>query len=157
MSRPEALRVAREVRERFRESRESFTQQTYFEAVVDALDTPVMRRAAVEGLAAWATDKVDKDSTREGRRHDEGWLFPCEGDIKLGEGERIALAYARLPHIEIALELKRLNAVAAQLAYEAAVREVEWLRPYLERGLTVQEAVSQYRADNPESDEALGA
>jgi hypothetical protein len=66
--------------------------------------------------------------------------------LALDANRRIARRYAKLEHLEVAhslLEAQGKHAYAARLR-----RDIERLRPYLEKGLVMEEADAAYRRDH---------
>jgi hypothetical protein len=150
MSRVEALRRARKLRQEFRDTGREFTQSKFIEALTDLCSD--LAGSALEGLVSYAGETVDKDATRE-REKAETILpgFDLEGEYKMGDGKRIAKEHARLEHMEAALRLDDANLVAVQEANQRKHDELECLRPYLLPGVAKWQAVERYNADHQES------
>jgi hypothetical protein len=145
MSRPEALRRARNLRAKFRDERDEFTQSEYHAALAEACAD--LSDSALEGLVAWAAEAVDKDATR-GAADAPGQQsldFDLEGEEKLGAGRRIARRKMRRDHAAEALALKRANLQSVQQALARDEDELARLTPFWRAHMTKEEAVAAYR------------
>lgn len=157
MSRPEALKRARELRERFRATHEPFSQSDFHEALLNNCQD--LTGSALDGLVAWAAEHVDKTATKETTSQSQPSLpgFDMDGEYKLGSGLRISKPDARLEHMEAMLALDDENLINCQQANLRKRQELLRLRPHLGPGVSKMQAAQAYLAANkPLTSEAGG-
>ncbi len=159
MSRPEALRRARELRKEFRATGEPFTQTSYREELANRLQD--LNETAYEGFIDSIATKVDNEALRECENESHSFLpgmeFDLDGEYKLGDGRRIAKADARRGHMEAALHEDDLNLERVTNANKRKHTELEELEPYFGPGVRKSEAVQAYRAANQPPQAEAGA
>jgi hypothetical protein len=143
------MRIARALREEFRERGTIFKHGDYLKALAERLQ-PLRDRLYRDAVANYG-DKVDRDSTCPFVVPDAPVLpgFDLEGELRLGEGERVAKKYAHRDHAERAMLLDDENLLAVQAANIAKRKELLLLTPYWGAGVPKEDAVAAYLAANP--------
>src|SRR5262245_17356058 len=114
MSRPIALRVAREVLDELQDAGGVYTDVYYEDLVLGRCneDHPDLYETALEGLVHWAATTAKKQRVQESRRECREPTFPgfdLGGIYSLGHGLFIAKCAARREHFLAALELNDAN------------------------------------------------
>jgi hypothetical protein len=143
----EALRRARSILERFKESQREFAKEDFREAVRNECKdlSRKLYDDAIDGIVE-AVDNEDRRQVREDQP-----TLPCfnlDGVYKTGEGTRIARKYAMRQHAEQALLLSDQNLMHVQTANMAQRDELIRLTPYWGPGVPKYKAVEAYEADN---------
>lgn len=149
MSRPLALRVARQLRQELLDSGQPWTRQDEMAELYRRCQ--YLADSALEGLVSWAGERVDTEDTCAAT--DRQLTFPgfdLDGAYACGDGLRVAKAAARLQHMVAAVEIDDANLRAVQAVNEAKHRELESLRPYWASGMSKLQAIAAYRLANPE-------
>jgi hypothetical protein len=146
MSRPEALRRARELRKTCWATRAVFNQSKFFEDLVEECQD--LSGSALEGLCAWAAQKVD-DESKSRDDEEEPSLFPeldIVGELHFGNGDRILKKDARIEHYQAALALDDQNLQAVKKANRRKHDILKILTPYWGNGKSMLQAAEAWRS-----------
>ena len=148
MANRDALQLARDLREKFREQGE-FSLVTYRSALADELHELAneLYQDAVDAIA----HRVDRESiTPRKDAEQQRALFDLDGEYALGGGGRMAKALAQFHHAQASLMLDDQNLVSVQQANIKKRDELLRLQPYWAvPGVTKRQATEAWAEDNP--------
>lgn len=144
----EALRIARALREKFRNGGE-FTTTEYRESL--ALELEDLRDDAFDSFVDSISEKVDREEGSLGRDTNQRSLFDMDGEYRLGDTRRIAKRLAHIEHADAAMAIKQRNAAAVMESLARDLEELGRLRPYWGPGVTKEQAIAAYKSDHDEN------
>src|SRR5262245_30637921 len=104
MSRAEAFRRGRALREQYRNLRAEFNHPDFHQALLTQCQD--LATDLLEGLVSSVADAIDKAATEE-QDLTQTTLFDLGGEYKLGGGRRIAKRHAHVDQMERSLAIAR--------------------------------------------------
>jgi hypothetical protein len=150
----EALRIARALREEFRDRGVPFTQAAYRDELARRL-LPLSGKA-FDGFVDRYAQIVDDDATRDRGQPDPAqpdlpgleWA-DLHGEYKLGDMQRVAKRHATIDHADCALALAIRNANDVVKALQKKLDGINRLRPFWPAGTSKSQAFEDYLKANP--------